>query len=174
MCAFTQRGFLDYADDLGRRNPGRAEKILIALKQWHEFSIPSDMKEKTANQRIEQWFESMVGIALKIFGHPFTFVIAFVLVLFFLVQSVKNYTYLQDLIRDIILSITFLSFFIIQRAVNKTTAAIRIKINELIASHDKANNDLLIIEEKTETELEELTDKHKDEANRSSQTNLTA
>ena len=148
--------------------------MLMALKQWHEFSMLSVVKEKTINQRIEQWFESLVSIALKIYGHPLTFVIAFVLVLFFLVQSVKNYTYLQDLIRDIILSITFLSFFIIQKAVNKTSAAIRIKINELIVSHDKANNELLVVEEKTETELEELTDKHKDEANRSSQTNITA
>ena len=119
------------------------------------------MKEKTAYQRIELWFESMVGIALKIYGHPFTFVIALLLVIFFLVQSIKNYTHLQDLVRDIILSITFLSFFIIQRAVNKTTAAIRLKVNELIASHDKASNDLLAIEDKTESELEELVNEHK-------------
>ena len=119
------------------------------------------MKERTTYQRIEQWFESMVGIALKIYGHPFTFVVALLLVIFFLVQSIKNYANLQDLVRDIILSITFLSFFIIQRAVNKTTTAIRIKMNELIASHDKASNDLLAIEEKTESELEELADEHK-------------
>ena len=131
------------------------------------------MKEKTTYQRIEQWFESMVGIALKIYGHPFTFVVAFLLVIFFLVQSVKNYIHLQDLVRDIILSISFLSFFIIQRAVNKTTTAIRIKMNELIASHDKASNDLLGIEEKTETELEELADKHKDQADRSSDNNAS-
>ena len=55
----------------------------------------------------------------------------------------------------------FLSFFIIQRAVNKSTTAIHIKVNELIATHDKASNELLTIEEKTETELEELADKHK-------------
>ena len=120
------------------------------------------MKEKTTYQRIEQWFESMVGIALKIYGHPLTFVVALLFVIFFLVQSIKNYTHLQDVVRDVILSITFLSFFIIQRAVNKTTAALRIKINELIASHDKASNDLLVIEEKTGSELEELADKHKD------------
>ena len=128
------------------------------------------MKEKTTYQRIEQWFESMVGITLKIYGHPFTFVVALLLVIFFLVQSVKNYVHLQDLVRDIILCISFLSFFIIQRAVNKTTTTIRIKINELIASHDKASNDLLAIEEKTESELEELADKHKD-INQSSGTN---
>ena len=118
------------------------------------------MKEKSTSQRIEQWFESLVGIALKIYGHPFTFVVALLLVIVFLAQSIKGATQTQDVIRDIILSITFLSFFIIQRAVNKTTAAIRIKINELIASHDKASNEILAIDEKTETELEELADKH--------------
>ena len=131
------------------------------------------MKEKTTYQRIEHWFESMVGIALKIYGHPLTFVFALLLVILFLAQSIKNYTHLQDVVRDIILSITFLSFFIIQRAVNKTTAALRIKINELIASHDKASNDLLGIEEKTETELEELADKHKDEAGRATENNAS-
>ena len=131
------------------------------------------MKEKTTYQRIEQWFESMVGIALKIYGHPLTFIVALLLVIFFLAQSIKNSTQLQDLVRDIILSITFLSFFIIQRAVNKTTAALRIKINELIASHDKASNELLAIEDKTETELEELAHKHKDQVERSTENNAS-
>ena len=131
------------------------------------------MKEKSTYQRIEQWFESMVGIALKIYGHPFTFVVALLLVIFFLVQSIKNYANLQDLVRDIILSITFLSFFIIQRAVNKTTTAIRIKMNELIASHDKASNDLLAIEEKTESELEELADEHTTKVSKTTRNNTS-
>ena len=131
------------------------------------------MKERTTYQRIEQWFESMVGIALKIYGHPFTFVVALLLVIFFLVQSIKNYANLQDLVRDIILSITFLSFFIIQRAVNKTTTAIRIKMNELIASHDKASNDLLAIEEKTESELEELADEHQTKVSKTTENNIS-
>ena len=120
------------------------------------------MQEKTFYQRVEGLFENMVGTALKIYGHPFTFITAFILVIFFLVKGADNYTNLRDLVRDIILCISFLSFFIIQRAVNKSTAAIHIKMNELIASHDKANNELLTIDEKTETELEELATKHKD------------
>lgn len=135
--------------------------------------MPLFMKEKTTYQRIEQWFESMVGIALKIYGHPFTFVVALLVVTFFLGQSVKNYGHLQDLVRDIILSISFLSFFIIQRAVNKTTTAIRIKINELIASHDKASNDLLAIEEKTESELEELADEHQTKVSKTTENNIS-
>ena len=119
------------------------------------------MTKKTFPQRIETWFENMVGAALKLYGHPFTFVLAFILVIFFIVQGAHHYTNFRDLFRDIILCISFLSFFIIQRAVNKSTTAINIKMNELIATHDKANNELLTIEEKTGTELEELADKHK-------------
>ena len=128
------------------------------------------MKEKTTYQRIEQGFEDLVNLALRIFGHPFTFMIALLLVGFFLVQSVTSYAHLQDLIRDIILSITFLSLFILQKAGNKTTAALGIKINELIATHDKASNELIAIDEKTETELIELADEHK---NRVSQQGTT-
>lgn len=128
------------------------------------------MEGKTFYQRIEGLFENMVGAALKIYGHPLTFIAALILVIFFLVKGADNYTNLRDLARDIILCISFLSFFIIQRAVNKSTAAVNIKINELIASHDKANNELLTIDEKTETELEELASKHKDRTTNSPQT----
>jgi len=119
------------------------------------------MPEKTFYQRIEGRFEGLVGAALKLYGHPLTFVAALVLVIFFLIKGADNYSNLRDFIRDVILCISFLSFFIIQRAVNKSTTAIYIKVNELIATHDKANNELLTIEEKTGTELEELADKHK-------------
>ena len=119
------------------------------------------MPEKTFYQRIEGWFEDLVSAALKLYGHPFTFVAALILVIFFLIKGADNYSNLRDFIRDFILCISFLSFFIIQRAVNKSTTAIHIKVNELIATHDKANNELLTIEEKTGTELEELADKHK-------------
>lgn len=118
------------------------------------------MNEKTPS-RLETTFENLVGTALKIYGHPITFILAFILVVFFLIQSFTHDTGFRDLIRDIVLSISFLSFFIIQRAVNKTTTSIQIKINELIAAHDKARNELMAIDEKTETELEELKEIHK-------------
>ncbi|HET6767111.1 MAG TPA: low affinity iron permease family protein, partial [Chitinophagaceae bacterium] len=115
---------------------------------------------KTFYNRIEGLFEGLVGAAVKLYGHPFTFVAALILVIFFLIKGADNYTNLRDFIRDMILCISFLSFFIIQRAVNKSTTAIHIKVNELIASQDKASNDLIKIEEKTETELEELKEQH--------------
>lgn len=46
--------------------------------------------------------------------------------------------------------------FLIQKAQNKDSKAIQIKLNELIASHEKANDRLVDIEDLTEAELDEL------------------
>ena len=127
------------------------------------------MQGKTFYQRIENLFENLVVAALKIYGHPLTFVVALIMVIFFLIKGAHSYTNLRDLVRDIILCISFLSFFIIQRAVNKSTIATHIKINELIASHDKADNEMMKIEEKSGTELEELANEHKTRATDTSQ-----
>ena len=121
---------------------------------------------KRKDRHFERGFERLTSVATVILGHHITFIIALCTVIFWLTNK-KFYT--EDLhykIGDVILGVTFLSFFIIQRAVNKTTTAIRIKINELIASHDQASNDLLAIEEKTGSELEELADEHKSKVNK--------
>lgn len=52
--------------------------------------------------------------------------------------------------------VTFLMVFLIQKAQNKDSKAIQIKLNELIASHEKANDRLVDIEDLTEAELDEL------------------
>jgi low affinity Fe/Cu permease len=49
--------------------------------------------------------------------------------------------------------ITFLMVFIIQQTQNKDTTAIHMKLNELIACHEKASNRLIDIEDLTEEEL---------------------
>jgi low affinity Fe/Cu permease len=56
--------------------------------------------------------------------------------------------------------VTFLSFFIIQKAFNKYTAAVHLKMNELVSAHDKASNEVINIEHKTEAEVKELAKKH--------------
>ncbi|WP_353146452.1 low affinity iron permease family protein [Chryseobacterium sp.] len=52
--------------------------------------------------------------------------------------------------------VTFLMVFLIQKAQNKDSKAIQIKLNELIASHKEASNRLVDIEELTEAELDKL------------------
>jgi low affinity Fe/Cu permease len=52
--------------------------------------------------------------------------------------------------------ITFLMVFLIQKAQNKDSKAIQLKLNELIAASDKASNRMVDIEDLTEEELDEL------------------
>ncbi len=46
--------------------------------------------------------------------------------------------------------------FLIQKTQNKDSKAIQIKLNELIASYEKASNRLVAIEDLTEEELDKL------------------
>jgi low affinity Fe/Cu permease len=55
-----------------------------------------------------------------------------------------------------IFGITFLSLFIIQKSFNKYSALVHLKINELISSHEPANNSVMNTAEKTETEIWDL------------------
>ncbi|SDQ10117.1 Low affinity Fe/Cu permease [Chryseobacterium soldanellicola] len=52
--------------------------------------------------------------------------------------------------------ITFLMVFLIQKAQNKDSKAIQIKLNELIAANKTASNRIVDIEDLTEDELDEL------------------
>jgi len=123
---------------------------------------------KSAHSKIEMGFERFVNLALKIYGSAFTFLIAVIAVIIFLTDRVFYKENLHDMIRDIIMCVTFLSFFIIQKAFNKYTAAIHLKINELVAAHDKANNELLNVEHKTEAELKEMAKSYTRNGNKSS------
>lgn len=49
--------------------------------------------------------------------------------------------------------ITFLMVFLIQKAQNKDSLAIQLKLNELVASHEYASNRLVDIEQMTEEEM---------------------
>ena len=55
--------------------------------------------------------------------------------------------------------VTFLMVFLIQRAQNKDTMALQLKVNELIAAQKGAHNSLIAIEELSEEELRILHDR---------------
>ena len=52
--------------------------------------------------------------------------------------------------------VTFLMVFLIQKAQNKDSKAIQIKLNELVAAHENANNRIVDIEDLTEEELDQI------------------
>ncbi len=57
--------------------------------------------------------------------------------------------------------ITYLMIFILQRSQNKEMLALQIKMNELISATKQADNKLINLEEKTEDQMSEAQDLHR-------------
>lgn len=105
---------------------------------------------------LEKGFEKLTSIAIALLGNSIAFIFALCLVIFWLTN--KEF-YAQDIhycIGDIILGIAFLSLFIIQKSFNRFSKSLHLKVNELVASHEPANNAVIHAEEKTEHEIAEL------------------
>lgn len=114
---------------------------------------------KSLYRLLERIFENFSTAAIKVLGNSITFLIAVILVIVYLAtQHVYNENF-HDVIYDIILCVTFLGFFIIQKSFNKYSTALHLKMNELLAAHEQASNHMVNIENKTEEELKEL-EKH--------------
>lgn len=112
---------------------------------------------KTIYKKTENIFEDFSRGALKVFGSSITFILAVIIVIIYLFSAPYSKQSFHDSIYDIILCFTFLGFFIIQKTFNKYNAAINLKINELLSTHENASNRMVNIEKKTEAELHELT-----------------
>ena len=112
------------------------------------------MKEIYFN--LERYFEKLVSFATTILGNSITFILACILVFFWWSTSILNSNNLHQNIGDFIFGTTFLSLFIIQKSFNRYSALIHLKINELISSHERANNSVINTNEKTEKEIIEL------------------
>jgi low affinity Fe/Cu permease len=112
---------------------------------------------KNIYKHMERGFEKLTSVAIAILGNSITFIIALCTVIFWLAN--KKF-YVQDIhycIGDVILGVAFLSLFIIQKSFNRFSASLHLKVNELVASHELANNAVMNAEEKTEHEIIILT-----------------
>jgi low affinity Fe/Cu permease len=104
-------------------------------------------------RHIERYFEKLTSVAIAILGNSIAFIVALIIVIFWLTN--KRF-FIQDIhycIGDIILGIAFLSLFIIQKSFNRFSKSLHLKVNELVASHEPANNAVIHAEEKTEQEI---------------------
>lgn len=111
----------------------------------------------TIYRHTEKGFEKLTSVAITILGNSITFIIALLLVIFWLGNKQFFLQPVRDAIRDVILSVAFLSLFIIQKSFNRFSAMLHLKINELVASHEPASNAVINLEEKTEHEITQLT-----------------
>jgi low affinity Fe/Cu permease len=113
------------------------------------------MKKKN---RLSILFQKMSNKVTKATGSPFAFITALIIVILWGVTGpIFHYSDTWQLVINTGTTIvTFLMVFIIQQSQNKDTVAIHLKLNELIASHDRASNRLVDIEDLSEEELEKI------------------
>ena len=111
---------------------------------------------KSIYRKIENVFEKFSMVATRVLGNSIAFIITVSLVVFYFADERVYHQPRNKTIMDIIFSITFLSIFIIQKTVNRFSVALHLKMNELVAVHDKASNKMINVEDKTEEELQKL------------------
>ena len=108
---------------------------------------------KSTYRNLEAKFEKLSYIVMTILGNSITFIAAFCLVIAWFFSKEFYHQSIHKSIGDIILGITFLSLFVIQKTFNRFSISLQIKLNELVASHDRANNEIINIEEKNRTRI---------------------
>lgn len=103
-------------------------------------------------------FERFANAATKFTGSSPAFIgAAAIVVLWAVTGPLFNYSETWQLVINTGTTIiTFLMVFLIQKAQNKDGKAIQLKLNELIAAHERASNRMVDIEDLTETELDQL------------------
>lgn len=112
------------------------------------------MKNKDASPKSGRMERFASGVA-RITGSTTAFIVAFAAVLIWgLTGPIFHYSAgWQLIINTGTTIITFLMVFLIQKAQNKDSLAIQLKLNELIAAHEFASNRLVNVENMTEDEM---------------------
>jgi len=101
------------------------------------------------------FFERFASKVAKATGSTAAFISAFIIVIAWAVSGpIFNYSETWQLVINTGTTIiTFLMVFLIQKAQNKDSLAIQLKLNELVASNEASSNSLVDIESMTEQEM---------------------
>lgn len=113
-------------------------------------------------KKTEILFEKVTATATNILGNSITFIVALCLVIFWLANKMFYKQSIDDSIRDTIHGVAFLSLFIIQRSFNRFSAILHLKVNELVSSHEAADNSVMNLDIKTAVELAVLSKEYQE------------
>jgi len=123
--------------------------FLILTQQPFKSNFMENEKYK------RDFFEMLAGRVTKATGSTTAFILALALVIIWgILGPVFHYSdNWQLVINTGTTIITFLMVFLIQKAQNKDSLAIQLKLNELVAANEFASNRLVNIEDMTEEEM---------------------
>jgi low affinity Fe/Cu permease len=111
---------------------------------------------KTIYIKIEKFFEKITYLITTVLGSSITFFLAFAMVVFWFFNRQYSNHDINEVIRDLIHGVTFLSLFVIQKEFSRFSGSLHLKVNELVASTETASNSVINVESKTEIEIYEL------------------
>ena len=110
---------------------------------------------KKSKKSFSHTFEKLATYVCKITGSTPAFIIAFLIIIVWAVSGpFFNFSETWQLVINTGTTIiTFLMVFLIQKAQNKDSLAIQLKLNELVASNEFSSNRLVDIENMTEDDM---------------------
>jgi low affinity Fe/Cu permease len=118
------------------------------------------------NRADKSLFERLAERAAKAAGSKYAFAVALsVIVVWAVVGPSVHYSDTWQLIINTGTTIvTFLMVFLLQNSTNREGRAVQIKLDELIRATDKAKNEVMSLESKTDTEIEQIAEVIKEAA----------
>lgn len=138
-----------------------SERTRASDTPGYQRRIDAIARLASARRRTVGFVERVSATATEWTGHTTAFVWALVLVVGWTVSGpLFHYSDTWQLFINTVTNlVTFLMVFLIQRAQNKDTMALQLKVNELIAAQKGAHNSMIAIEELSEGELHALHDR---------------
>jgi low affinity Fe/Cu permease len=110
------------------------------------------------DRTIHGHFGRFATVICGCFGSPWTFIGAGIIVLFWMIVGPRfNFSPLwNQLLNTVIMVPTFMMAFLILNNQNRDSKAINLKLNELIHANSTARNQLINIEDLSDSELSEM------------------
>ena len=134
--------------------PGESRSSAESIDTVPQTSSPA----YAARNPVTRAFDNFASSVTRLAGSPIAFGIAVITVIVWAVTG--PFFHYSDAWQLVINTgttiITFLMVFMIQQSQNKDSVAMHLKLNELLASHRAANNQLIGIEDASEDDLRRL------------------
>jgi len=150
-----------------KRKQSRPAKAAAAKRANGALKVAASKDARSPMQALNDWFGCLAHDIAHLSGKAITFVVACAMILVWAITGPLFHfsdTW-QLIINTSTTIITFLMVFLIQNTQNRDTAALQIKLAELILAMHGAKNKLATAEDLTEEELEKLHTEYQRHAN---------